>query len=164
MEVWQNEGQLSKGVRLEIMFLSLKFSLVSMEQLSSKWWEVPAVIDHPTGDLEHLERKEPAWLCRMGRPFICVQAETAAEGKQNMQIHDWVWMGLRQGKRCHFGVLILARCTGMMPPSTKAETGEVLEHGQAAWAPLHCCLSLAHRTAGWGCCCEGSEHRIPFLC
>lgn len=34
MEVWQNEGQLSKRVSLELMLLSLKYSLTAMEQLN----------------------------------------------------------------------------------------------------------------------------------
>lgn len=87
------------------MLLSLKYGLISMGQLNSKLGEVPAAIDHPTGDLEHLERKESAWLCRMSRAFLCVQAKTAAERTEDAG----PWLGVNGagiGEKIYFGVLI----------------------------------------------------------
>lgn len=128
------------------MLVYLKYSLISTEQLKSKLWEVPAVIDIPLG----------IWSAWKGRSqpdfaewaFICVQAKTAAEGNQNMQVQIGCEWGWDRGKKSHFGVLI---SLPGVPAGWYLLPKERQERCQAAWPPLLSCLSLAQGTAVWGC-------------
>lgn len=157
MEVWQSEGQLSKRVRLEIMLLSLKCSLISMEQLNSKFWEVPAVLTIPLGMWRTWKgRNQPDFAGWAGHLSVCRPKQQQRENRtcRSKIGCEWDW---DRGKVSFWDLGILANCTGMMPPTAKAETGEMPGHGQAAWPPLLCCLSLAPRL---GMCAVSTE----FLC
>lgn len=161
MEVWQNEGQLPKRVRLEIMLLSLKYSLISREQLNELKIMRSALLSLtiPPGIWR-------AWKGRNWSDFAGWAGQNSSRGKTE---HPGPWLGVNGagiGENMSFwGLAILARCTGMMPPGARGETGEVLVHSQAAWPPIHCCLSLAQGQQCGDVCSECSaRRRIPFLC
>lgn len=160
MEVWQNGGQLSKRVMLKIMLVYLKYSLISMEQLKSKLWEVPAVIDIPLG----------IWSAWKGRSqpdfaewaFICLQAKTAAEGNQNMQVQTGCEWGWDRGKKN----LILG---SWYPCQVYQQDGTCCQRRDRRGArlpDLPSCPAWAW-SKGQQCgdvCCECRAHIIPFLC